>query len=129
MQLPLVSTEIQIRFADIDMLGHVSNSVYGQYFDLGRVDFFIKLSEIEKPPISVVGSMQMDFLREVKFSDKPIMKTWCSAIAGKRMTVEHRIYVNDKCVVKGGTVLVGFDQSTRTSCLLPSHWQVSATTE
>ena len=129
MQLPLVTTDIQVRFADIDMLGHVSNAVYGQYFDLGRVDFFIKLSEIEKPPLSVVGSMQMNFLREIKFSDKPSIVTWCSDIEGKRMTVQHKIYVNDKCVVNGSTVLVGFDKETRSSCLLPSHWQPSPSPE
>ena len=77
----------------------------------------------------ILGSMQMDFRREIKLSDKPVMKTWCSAIEGKRMKVEHRIFVNDKCVVKGNTVLVGFDETTRKSCALPNHWQASPSPE
>jgi len=31
---------IQIRFNDIDGLGHVNNSVYQQYFDIARVHYF-----------------------------------------------------------------------------------------
>ena len=33
MQLPKTRTDIQVRFSDLDFLGHVSNSVYAQYFD------------------------------------------------------------------------------------------------
>jgi acyl-CoA thioester hydrolase len=33
-------TPIQIRFNDIDKLNHVTNSVYQQYFDLGKMDYF-----------------------------------------------------------------------------------------
>lgn len=33
------STPIQIRFNDIDQLGHATNSVYQQYFDLGKMAY------------------------------------------------------------------------------------------
>ena len=34
------NTPIQIRFNDIDQLGHATNSVYQQYFDLGKMAYF-----------------------------------------------------------------------------------------
>ena len=34
---------IQMRFNDVDALGHVNNSMYQQYFDLGRVDYFLRM--------------------------------------------------------------------------------------
>ena len=88
MKLPCVTTAVQIRFADIDMLGHVSNSVYPQYMDLGRVDFFVELGKVEQPPISVVRSVHYEMLREVKLLDEAEIITWCSAINVKSMILK-----------------------------------------
>ena len=32
--------QIQIRFADIDVMGHVNNAVYLSYFEMARVHYF-----------------------------------------------------------------------------------------
>ena len=36
----MIETKIQMRFADVDMLGHVNNVNQQHYFDLGKSDFF-----------------------------------------------------------------------------------------
>ena len=122
MKLPCVTTAVQIRFADIDMLGHVSNSVYPQYMDLGRVDFFVELGKVEQPPISVVRSVHYEMLREVKLLDEAEIITWCSAINVKSMTIDMRLMVKGSCVAKGSTVVVCFDEETRRACAFPDHW-------
>ena len=33
-------TPIQIRFNDVDIMGHVNNSVYQNYFDYARLQYF-----------------------------------------------------------------------------------------
>lgn len=125
MKLPHTTTALQIRFADIDMLGHVSNSVYPQYMDLGRVDFFIELGKVEKAPISVVRSVYYEMLREIKLLDDARLRTWCSALTEKSMTIEMRLMVGDSCVSTGQTVLIAFDEETRRATRFPDHWQVS----
>ena len=35
--------QIQIRFADIDAMGHVNNAVYLSYFEFTRVHYFSEL--------------------------------------------------------------------------------------
>jgi acyl-CoA thioester hydrolase len=35
-----VITPVQIRFADVDKLGHVNNAVYLSYIEVARMDFF-----------------------------------------------------------------------------------------
>ena len=37
------STQVQLRFNDIDALGHVNNSVYFQFFDLAKTEYFAGL--------------------------------------------------------------------------------------
>ncbi len=36
----MISTPIQIRFSDCDMLQHVNNAIYLQYFEIARINFF-----------------------------------------------------------------------------------------
>ena len=36
----MIETQIQMRFADIDVLGHVNNVNQQNYFDLGKCDFY-----------------------------------------------------------------------------------------
>jgi acyl-CoA thioester hydrolase len=35
--------KIQVRFADIDVMGHVNNAVYLSYFEMTRVHYFQEL--------------------------------------------------------------------------------------
>lgn len=33
-------TPLQLRFSDLDRLGHVNNVIYLTYFELGRINYF-----------------------------------------------------------------------------------------
>lgn len=39
----MTTTPIQMRFADVDMLGHVNNVNQQHYFDVGKSDFFAQV--------------------------------------------------------------------------------------
>ena len=123
--LPYTRTCIQVRFSDLDFLGHVSNSVYAQYFDLARIDFFRELDKVSKAPHNVVASVKMDMLREIRFDHEVVVDTWCSHVGNKSMTIEHHIYANGECATTSSSVIVGFDRETRSAIALPSDWQVT----
>jgi acyl-CoA thioester hydrolase len=127
MQLQHSRTDIQVRFSDLDLLGHVSNSYYAQYFDLARVTFFRQIAKHIKHsvPSYVVASVKMDMLREIRFDDRVVVDTWCSRVGTKSMTIEHVIYANGEKATTCQTVLVGFDRDTRSSTALPTDWEVS----
>lgn len=42
-----VKTDIVVRFADVDVMGHVNNAVYLSYFEQARVAFFKKLNKLD----------------------------------------------------------------------------------
>lgn len=127
MQLQHSRTDIQVRFSDLDLLGHVSNSYYAQYFDLARVTFFRQIAKHIKYPVPsyVVASVKMDMLREIRFDDRVVVDTWCSRVGTKSMTIEHVIYANGEKATTCQTVLVGFDRDTRNSTALPTDWEVT----
>ncbi len=122
-KLPGVRTDIQIRFTDLDPLGHVSNSVYAQYFDMGRMDFFSKIMEKTKCPANVVASIYIEMIREIRIRDQVYVQTWCSEKGNKSMKVVQYIYANGVCATKGTVILVGYDRKTRKSIPLPENWE------
>jgi len=126
MQLPKVRTNIQIRYSDIDEYGHVSNSVYSQYFDIGRIHFFTELGKLTEVPTMVIVSIKMDMLKEIRLADKVVIETRCSKMGNKSMTFEQNIFSNNELAAKGCVVSAGFDPQTRRAVQLPKAWQVSA---
>ncbi|GAA4085899.1 thioesterase family protein [Zhongshania borealis] len=127
MKLKHARTEIQVRFSDLDVLGHVSNSYYSQYFDLARISFFKGVAEqyTGEIPNHVVASVKMDMLKEIRFDHTVIVDTWCSRMGNKSMTIEHCIYGNGIKATTCQTVLVGFDRESRSATALPSEWEPS----
>ncbi|NKI17352.1 acyl-CoA thioesterase [Spongiibacter sp. KMU-166] len=122
--LPYTCTLMQVRFSDLDMIGHVSNSNYASYFDMGRIDFFKEVEKMStvKRPHHVVASVKMDMLREIRFDHKVEIATWCSRVGTKSMTIEHLIFADGEIATTSQSVLVGFDLKTRRSTPFPTDW-------
>lgn len=125
MKLPTARTDIQIRFTDLDMMGHVSNSVYMQYFDMGRLDFFTQVARQSECPGNVVASVHIDMVKEIFLNDEVYVLTWCKKIGTKSMHVQQDIYANGEIATKATLVLVGFDRNSRSSIAFPRHWEPS----
>ncbi len=123
MHLPTVKTDIQIRFADLDPLGHVSNNAYSEYFEVGRVHW---LSEIEgERPYVVVAHLSVDFIKEVTLKDQIHVITACIKKGNKSLELSQNLYANGECVSKSRVTIVGFDTNSRKSLELLKGWQVS----
>ena len=66
---------IQLRFNDVDKFGHVNNTVYFSFYDLGKTEYFASVCphvDWEKDGIVVVH-IEADFLSQIyaKASDWP----------------------------------------------------------
>jgi len=132
MKLPIVKTAIQVRFTDLDQLGHVSNSIYPQYLDMGRIDHYLAVQkEIElnkqsiKQPINVVASLKIDYLSEIKINHSVSVETWCEKIGNKSMTLRQDIFSDDKCAARATVIIVGIDPVTKVTVTYPREWEPS----
>jgi acyl-CoA thioester hydrolase len=123
MKLPKVKTPIQIRFSDLDILGHVSNSIYNQYFEIGRLAWKDAMGGEDHS--YVIATMTIDFLREINLKDTIYVTTSCIKKGVKSATLLQEIYSNEELVTKATFVIVGFDTKTRQSCALLEGWQES----
>ena len=105
---------LQLRFNDIDLLGHVNNSVYFTFYDLGKARYFeaVRREHIDwKKADVVVANVNADFLSPI-FSREPVaVRTTVEEIGNKSLRMLQQIVNTQTGEVKSicRTVMVGFD--------------------
>ncbi len=105
---------LDVRFRDLDAMGHVNNSVYFTYFEEGRKYFFhhiMQSKSIRDFPF-VIAHAACDYLRPARLSDPLRLALWVSEMGDKSFTLHYRlIHREDPSVLfaRGKTVQVGYD--------------------
>ena len=124
-------TPIQIRFSDIDVMGHVNNAVYLSYFELARMHFFKELIG-EKWDWNKLGILlarnEVNYRLPILLNDDDVhIKTWCTSIGNSSMTVEYEVFKSVKgeqvVVTTGASVLVCFDYISQSKIPVPEIWK------
>lgn len=119
---------LQMRFNDIDMLGHLNNSVYFTFMDLAKTRYFqavlgdnLKWGEIGV----VIVNVNCDFCMPTFFDDKIEVETAVVAIGEKSLTLEQRVYSTDdqrvRCRCR--TIMSGFNAKTLKSEPITAEWR------
>ena len=106
---------IPIRWRDLDLLGHVNQSVYHELLEEGRGALMTRLEENRFPFVLV--HIELDYRSEVRRDHE-----WVEVIARvgrvgtKSVTFEERIELPDGTVAaEGRSVLVAWDMEARSS--------------
>lgn len=121
------SVPVQIRFSDIDILGHVNNNAYMSYLDLGKTRYMmdvipggVHMRNVE----AVIVNINVDFVGPTYFSDNIEVVTAVTSISEHSLVMEQRIICPEtadvRCIAR--TVLVGFDMAIATSRPISPEW-------
>lgn len=111
---------VQLRFNDVDMLGHVNNNVYLQLFDAAKYDYFRSVMgegfDIRRLALVVVN-INCDFYEPAYLDESLQVMTATERIGDKSLTLLQRIVNADNGHVKcqARTVMAAFDPHTLTS--------------
>ena len=124
------SLPLQIRFNDIDTLGHVNNSVYFPFFDLGKANYFnaVRGEEIDwKRADIVVANINCDFVAPVYFHENIEVRTQVERVGGKSFRMIQAIVNAEteevKCLC--ATIMVGFDVAHGCAVPIADEWKVA----
>ena len=119
-----ISTDIEVRFRDIDSMGHVNNAVFLTYFEEGRKDFLYEVLDIVDPadyPFILVH-IDCDFLKPVKLGDRLTLQVWIGEIGEKSFTFKYQIVDHQNTSVtygKGKSVMVFFNYQNNKTIPIP----------
>ena len=99
-----------IRFADLDVLGHVNNVAYMVYFETGRVAFLEKLGrpprDREHGPTFVLAHIAADYIEELYYPGTVDIGTSVRHVGNSSFHLGHGIFVDGECKAIATSVIV-----------------------
>lgn len=118
------TVDLNVRFRDLDAMGHVNNAVFFTYFEEGRKAFFQKHS---KNPRSldfpfILAHVACDYRKPVTLEDAIRLLLWVGEIGKRRFDFLYRIADGrnpETVYASGRSVQVSFDYRNQRSILLP----------
>ncbi len=111
------------RFGDMDMLGHINNTVPAVWFELARNPFITMFDpelRLKKETFPLImAHTEYDFVAQLYFQHDVEIRTWVSRIGTKSFTVYHEAWQQGRLCVKGSAVMVHYDFNTEQSTPVP----------
>lgn len=113
-------TDEQIRFADLDLLGHVNNIAFTVYAESGRAAFLREtgLWVPFAPRQNVIVRLELDYRRELHYPGRLRVGLRVLEIGRSSFRLGIGLFDGEHCAATAETVLVRIDAETRKAVAL-----------
>ena len=121
-------TPVQIRFNDVDALGHVNNAVAQEYFDLGRSGYLRDtLGDLlgKEGQHMVIVSFKTDFHKQIMPDDAIKVLTCVYKLGNKSLRMMQWLVKEgeEHPLVSCDSVMAGFFRPDESGMVLPDAWR------
>ena len=124
-------TAIQVRFADMDMMGHANNSAYSTFIEYARMKYFDDVVAEEgvwsKLEGLILARLEIDFRLPIVLGDEIFIYTRCSRMGTKSFEMSCSIIKDENGIeielAKGLAIIVCFNYKTNQTILIPEKWK------
>jgi len=105
-----------VRFADLDMLGHVNNKAYATYFESGRIAYFASCGINDGPKVGMaMVRLEIDYRKEITFPATLRVGVRPLKLTRSTLTLGCAIFNGDVCASTSVSTAVRFDPVARKS--------------
>ncbi|MDA0929891.1 MAG: thioesterase family protein [Bacteroidetes bacterium] len=121
--------QIQIRFCDTDMLGHVNNANYLSYMEMARVSYFNEVM----PKLDwsgqgiILAKAEISYKAPLFLEDNLFIYTGVEQISGKSFMMRYRFMkkteAGELLAAEGSTLMVCYDYRENHSIPVPDFWK------
>ena len=124
------SVDLQLRFNDVDVLGHLNNTVYLSFYDTGKAYYFEHLlghpvdwQHVE----AVIANVDVCFISPIFFGEHIQVYTRCMHIGEKSFRLQQVLRERETGEIKSAceTVMVCFDPKTQTAAPMSGEWRAA----
>lgn len=119
------STRVDVRFRDIDAVGHVNNAVYLTYLEQARLAYWMALTgSTDLRSIDIIlARVEIDYRTPVTFGETIDVSVRCVSMGRTSCTLELRLTegASGRLVAEARNVLVYFDYASGRSRPIPDE--------
>lgn len=120
----LWTEKVQVRWGDMDSLGHVNNTAYFRYMEQARIAWFnahrIPMLDNGAGPVMVRGAC--NFIKPITYPATVAVSMYLARLGNKSLTLYHDLYLDGDPAAKyadGEIVVVWIDHSRGVSLPIP----------
>ncbi len=112
-----IRIDVELRWRDLDFLGHLNQAVYHELLEEGRGALFEQLGALDGGFFFVLAHVELDHRQEIRRDHGPVtVAIRVESVGRSSVTVTHEIVRADGAVAAGGrSVLVAWDRDARRS--------------
>lgn len=120
--MSVFTAPVDVRFNDVDGLGHVNNAIYLTFLEHARMKFFTEVagSTSEKDFPFILAHAALDYKNPIKMGAELEVRMWTSRIGGKSWDFDYEIRDRKTATMyaTGKTVQVAYDYYLEKSDML-----------
>ena len=116
-------TAIQVRFRDVDSMGHVNNAVYASYLEQARAEFYADVVGERLHEVStVLVTQRVDYRRPVEWGDDVTVALAVDGLGRSSVPMRYAVRTGDEVAAVARTVQVVVDEDDD-SAPVPEAWR------
>jgi acyl-CoA thioester hydrolase len=120
----MYTTDIQVRFRDLDPMKHVNNALYVTYLEQARVEFYEEVVDVPLADIdTVLTYLEVAYERAIDSVGTVTVELEVSDLGTSSIPMEYEIRFGDERYATAETVQVFFDPETKESRPIPDRYR------
>jgi acyl-CoA thioester hydrolase len=130
-----IEIPIQLRFVDLDMMGHVNNAKYLSFVEVSRIHYFKDVlgSSVDwKEKGIILARTEIDYLYPVGLYDDLYVRVACTELGVKSFVLSYQLLVKkgekERIVANAATTMVCYDYINNKSIEMPQEWKSKIST-
>ena len=121
----VLGVPVEVRFRDMDSMGHVNNSVYFTYLEMARVAFyrhFMGATQIQDLEM-IAAKASCEFRSPATWNDRLLVRIWVSRVGTTSYDFDYEITDENsgRQIATAQTIQVAWDYRTNSKKLVPQR--------
>ncbi len=126
-----IETPIQKRFSDVDSFLHVNNVSQQMYFDIGKMEFYRQVLEIDTPEKIrriITVATETSYRGQIRMEDDIILRTTIDKVGNTSMHFFQQLICrmadgSEEVRTESRSVMVVFDFQKQEKAAVPDSWR------
>jgi acyl-CoA thioester hydrolase len=117
--------DVNVRFRDLDTMGHVNNAVYATYLEEARIAYYDDVLNVAVDELGFfLAHVEIDYERPVRHGEDVRVGIRTTDIGDRSMTTEYRVEADGETAATAETVQVAVDEEG-VPAPVPEDWRRS----
>jgi acyl-CoA thioester hydrolase len=118
------TTDVGVRYSDIDSMGHVNNAVYATYCEQARMEYLAEVLGVSgADPGMVLAHLELDYERPIVLEDDVTVAVAVTAVGRSSFQMLHEVRANDDVAASATSTQVVVDPETKKPTPIPDEWR------